>query len=146
MKIRCLIHENDEVIEKLKKAGFEISDEADLLLIDQSNIVDHFIGKKDNDHYVVLIEDILFFESIDRYIYLYTKNNKYQIKERLFELEIILDTQKYIRISNSAIINRRSIKKITPQIGSKFVLTMINDSKLVVTRNYYYKFKEFFKI
>lgn len=48
------------------------------------------------------------------------------------------------------IINKKAIKKITPSIGSKFTLTMINkkilDVTSDVTRKYYFKFKEFLNI
>lgn len=146
MKIRLVVKDKKKFEDKLLKAGFEITDDASIVLLEEDFIIDQVIGKVNDELVVIHINDIIFFESIDRHIYVYTKNNKYQIKERLFELEQILDAKKFIRISQAVIVNRYMIQKITPLIGSKYTLIMSNQTKVIVTRNYYFKFREFFKI
>ena len=39
-------------------------------------------------------------------------DNKYLIKKRLYELEEILNPDKFVRISNSEIVNMKKVKKI----------------------------------
>lgn len=148
MKVK-IIAKKDKIKQleaSLIKGGFEIADEAPFTLIEENITVDTIIGKKDGSYFYISTKDIIFFESFGHEIYVETKDNRYRVKEKLYELEEILDNSLFFRINQSMIINKKAIKRITPSIGTKFKLSMINSITLEVTRNYYYKFKEFINI
>ena len=54
----------------------------------------------------------------------------------------MLDPEKLLRVSNSVIVAREKIRKISPSLSMKFVLTMSDGRGAVVTRSYYYIFRE----
>ena len=66
--------------------------------------------------------------------------------DRLYKIFNQLDPEKFLRISNSVVISRRSVVKITPTLSMKFILTMSDGKNVDVTRSYYYIFKENFGI
>lgn len=76
----------------------------------------------------------------------HTKNKTYQAMDRLYRIVNMLDPDKFLRISNSVVIARDKVKKITPTLSMKFILTMIDGRNVDVTRSYYYIFKDYFGI
>jgi len=63
------------------------------------------------------------------------------VKDKLYQLEALLPPQTFLRISQSVIVNRNNIKKISPGIGAHYFLTMKNNVRVDVTRSYYNRFK-----
>lgn len=88
------------------------------------------------------INEIVSIESYDKDNYVYTKDNKFLIRDTLESLASKLGNN-YIRISKSTIIERNSIKKIGPSFQMKYKLLLINGRVVFVTRNYY-SFKEYY--
>ena len=63
-----------------------------------------------------------------------------------FKCRGILDSEQFMRISNSVIIARNSVRKIKPTLGAKFILTLKNGATVDVTRSYYYIFRDAYGI
>jgi len=93
-----------------------------------------------------LAEDIVYIESFGHAVEVQTPEKRYQATDRLYRIFSLLDPAKFLRISNSVIIAGNKVKRITPTLSSKFILTMINGKTVDVTRSYYYIFKEYFGI
>jgi len=66
--------------------------------------------------------------------------------DRLYKIVNLLNPEKFLRISNSVVISKDKVKKISTTLSMKFILTMINGKKVDVTRSYYYIFKDSFGI
>lgn len=145
MKIRIVAREESKkkYEEMLLKAGFEISSNASLSLIEDDIIVDGLMGKNNGRFSFIKADDITCIESFGHEKLLHTLVDSFQIKERLYELELILDPNKFIRVNKSTIVNYDMISYIKPAFSMKFLLIMKNYTKVEVTRSYYYKFKEF---
>ena len=75
---------------------------------------------------------------------MHTNSMKYKTKYRISQLEKLLPADRFIRISNSIIIKKNSIRRIKPTLSCRFYLTLTNGDAVDVTRTYYYKFKEFY--
>lgn len=73
------------------------------------NKKENIIGFIDNELYIIPIDSILYFYTENQKCYCKTDNKNYIIKKRLYELDDFLNSEQFIRISNSCIIN---IKKI----------------------------------
>lgn len=146
MKIRLNINDADyEKIEKeLHAHGIETDDSADLILSKVSGFAEKLIvkDKKTNERIIISCDDIVSLESYGHLIDVRTKDNIYCINERLYRIFEQLDKMKFLRISNSVIVSKSQIKKISPTLSMKFILTLSDNSRVDVTRTYYHSFKE----
>lgn len=150
MKIRLAVSKErySELRAALESYGIEIDDTADLILCEDNPFVDSLIvrDKETGEKVVVSVDDIVFVESCGHSIEVHSTKGLYLSSGRLYKIYNILDQSKFIRISNSVIIAKNKVIKITPTLSMKFILTMANGEKVDVTRSYYYIFKENFGI
>lgn len=144
MKIQLMVSNNKytELYKQLTALGFEIDDSAELILSEKNVYVEYLIGKQGDDIFRLDVKKITHIESFAHDIIAYSGGDEYKLSERLRRLEEILDPKDFIRVSNSAIVAVKHIKSIRPAFTQKFVLTMSDDSRVDVTRTYYYIFKE----
>ena len=146
--MRIKLHVSDaryaEIAETLVSNGFVLDEEADLILTEKDLYVNHLIVKSELELERVRIstDEIVIIESFGHDILIHTSQGKYKTSERLYQLERLLDPDKFLRISNSVIIARSKISRITPTLSSKFILTMSDGQRADVTRSYYGIFKD----
>ena len=134
----------DEIERVLVSKGFTIDDDADLLLTEKDLFANHLIVRSDLNHARVRVptDEIIVIESFGHDILVKTTQGAFKASERLYQLERLLDPAQFLRISNSVIVAKNKIKRITPALSSKFVLTMSNGQTADVTRSYYGIFKD----
>ena len=132
----------------LEKRGFEIDDEADLVLSERNRFIDTLIVRNtaSNERVFLPIKDIVYIETYGHTVDVHTDENSYQAFDRLYKIYGMLDPSSFLRISNSVVIAKAKVKQISTTLSMKFILTMSNGRKVDVTRNYYYIFKESFGI
>ena len=92
--------------------------------------------KKDNELHFINSFDVLYFESVDNRTFLYTEDDVLEIKQRLYELEVILSDKDFIRISKSQIVNINKIKSLKPELNRTILATMCNGEHLYISRKY----------
>ena len=93
-------------------------------------------AKKDNELYFINSFDVLYFESVDNRTFLYTEDEVLEVRQRLYELEVILSDQDFIRISKSQIVNINKIKSLKPELNRTILATMCNGEQLYISRKY----------
>lgn len=93
-------------------------------------------AKKENELYFINSSDVLYFESVDNRTFLYTEKDVLEVRQRLYELEVILSGKDFIRISKSQIININKIKSLKPEINRTILATMCNGEQLYISRKY----------
>jgi len=144
MKVRLIVSEKryKEVEEELKTKGIEVDENADLEVRERNVDLDYLIVKKQHYFKRLKTSEIILIESFARDIVVHTIEDQYKVNERLKQLELLLDARYFIRINKSMIVNKDKIKQIIPTFASKFVLVLLNDQRVEVTRSYYYIFKE----
>ncbi|MBR3057426.1 MAG: LytTR family transcriptional regulator [Clostridiales bacterium] len=149
MKIRLNISEDkfDEVKDKLVKAGFEVDDNGEFVLTEAEGR-SAWIEAKDpaGQKMRIAVEKIIYIESFGHEVEVHTTEGLYYAKDRLYQLDEMLDKKQFFRVSNSVIISRKHVTRIRPTLSMKFILTMEDGTQVDVTRSYYYSFKEFFGI
>ena len=139
---------NDADYEKIEKElhelGIETDDSADLVLSKVNGFAEKLIvkDKEANERIVLSCDDIVSLEAYGHLVEVHTKDDVYYINERLYRIFEQLDKTKFLRISNSAIVSIKQIKKISPTLSMKFILTLSDNSRVDVTRTYYQSFKE----
>lgn len=148
LKIKLEVSEEKyiEIKEKMISLGFELDDDAEFVLTERNCYLEYIGCKKDDEAHHLNTEEIVYIESMGHDIIIHTLNDEYKCSDRLWQLEKSLDPSRFLRISNSVIINRKRIKRIKAALGQKFLLTMENGSNVDVTRSYYYMFKNEFGI
>ncbi len=146
MKIKLAVckEKYPELKAAFENYGFEINDSADLMVCENNSFVDSLIvrDKVTCEKVIVPVDEIVFIEAYGHSIEIHSTEGIYQSSDRLYRLASLLDPAGFLRISNSVIIAKNKVKKITPTLSMKFILTMTNGKKVDVTRNYYYIFKE----
>ena len=93
-------------------------------------------AKKENELYFINSFDVLYFESVDNHTFLYTEDDVLEVKQRLYELEVILSDKDFIRISKSQIVNINKIKTLKPELNRTILATMCNGEQLYISRKY----------
>lgn len=148
MKIKLRLNKETEesIKNELEQKRIEISEDASLTLTEDDYHAGKLTCKDDGDIVIVAMEDICYIESIGKEVWVNTLTRKYKTALRIYQLDQILPAKDFIRISNSIIIQRNSIKRIKPALSCKFYLTLKTNDTVDVTRTYYYKFKEFYGI
>lgn len=149
MKIRLAVSEERwaELAEAVTRAGFELDDGAELILLENDRFPSHLAVRNEGGERVHLaVEEIVYIESWGHTVTVHAADGAYQSADRLYRLCLLLDPKRFLRISNSVIIQRNKVKKILPSLSMKFVLIMADGARVDVTRTYYNSFKEFFGI
>lgn len=90
----------------------------------------------DEKMYEVAISDILYIEIVDNKSFVYTQNDVYETKQRLYELEEMLKEKRFIRISKSMLLNLMKVSSIKPALNSRFMAELISGEQVVITRKY----------
>lgn len=78
---------------------------------------------------------IYYIESVDKRTYIYTKDNCYETKYRLYELEEMLGTY-FVRCSKAMIVHLRKVRNIKAELGGRMTATLLNDEQIVISRSY----------
>lgn len=71
-----------------------------------------------------------------------TENGLYQIRLRLYELEERLDSSKFVRISNSEIVNLKKVKSLDLSFVGTICMELSNGEVSYVSRRYVSKIKK----
>lgn len=103
-------------------------------------------AKAEGDYQFIDAMDVLYFESVDNRVFLYTENAVMEVKQRLYELEDMLSKQDFIRNSKSQIVNINKIKTLKPELNRTILATMCNGEQLYISRKYVKEFRSLLAI
>lgn len=92
-------------------------------------------GKMEDEWQPLLIEEISFFESLNKKNWCYQQQQEFQVSLTMKELSERLP-EYFIRIHRSYIINIRHISKITRDFSSSLLIIMKNGEQLPVAQSY----------
>ncbi|MDD7266824.1 MAG: LytTR family DNA-binding domain-containing protein [Lachnospiraceae bacterium] len=81
------------------------------------------------------IRDIYYIEVVDKKTFVYTKDNCFETKHRLYELERVLD-YRFRRCSKSMIINIMKIRYVHTQVYGRMEAKLLNDECILISRSY----------
>ena len=97
---------------------------------------------KDRSEYFLDLETILFFETDGEKIYGHTRDEAYEVKQKLYELEELLPIA-FCRISKSTIVNVKQIYSLEKSFSGTSTVNFYQTHKQVhVSRRYYQLLKE----
>ena len=104
---------------------------ATLRMIDQQLMVE-----KEQETYLLDVAKIMYIEAVDRKTFVYTKENCFESKLKLYEMEERLEASGFFRASKSCLVHLRHIKSLKSDMDRKLKLTLENGEQLIVSRQY----------
>lgn len=141
MKIKVEIDESLQEAEVVIRCS-AITDEIQQLqnVISNENLSgQRFVVYKNDTEYYVALQDILFFETEGAIINVHTRDQVYQAKYRLYELEEILPGY-FLRVSKSTIANTKEIYSLSKNnLSTTSVAEFSNSHKQVFVSRHYSK-------
>lgn len=145
MKIRIELEEElseDEIVIRCRALTDEIAQIQNAIATTSAAKQNLLLYKEDTEYYIAL-GDILFFETEGNVLSAHTRDNVYQAKYRLYELEEMLPGQ-FLRISKSAIINTKEVYSLSKSNLSTTSVAAFSQShkQVFVSRHYVKPLKE----
>ena len=96
---------------------------------------------REGQTYLCKIHDIYYIESVDKKTFLYTKNECFETRYRLYELEEMLNRY-FLRCSKAMIVNMRKIKAVKSELGGRMNATLLSGEVIVISRSYVKELKQ----
>jgi len=98
----------------------------------------------DDQSFMLPVGDVFYAESVDLKTFVYSEKTVYRSRLRLYELEEVLSDDDFLRISKQVIVNVKKIKSVAPAGSSRFLATLTNGEKVIISRQYVPALKERF--
>lgn len=117
--LHILVNERNELVEKIET------------LIGKSRQL--ILGYKDEEVYRLNIEEASCFFTDNNKIYSYYSNEKYLLKERLYQIEEMI-SDSFIRINQGCIVNINQIDKFEMSIGGTIKVVLKNGFEDYISR------------
>ncbi len=134
MKVKLenvLTEEEESALIRVREVTDNIKSAVDML----ENNCRSLSAVKDNETYMVRTDKIYYVESVDKRSYIYTKENCYETKYRLYELEELLNAD-FFRCSKALIVNVRKIRSVHSEFNGRMNAELLNGELIVISRNY----------
>lgn len=93
-------------------------------------------GLKDGVITMIDTKRVYYFEGVDNKVFIYCKQNVYESKLKLYEIEEKYDNFYFFRASKSIILNIAKIKSINPSLSGRFEALLFNGETIVISRQY----------
>ncbi len=142
MNIKLMLDPEDPMRKSLEELGIRDDPDSVYVLTRVGGDVNYIAGRREDQQFYIDVKEIIFIESMGHDVLIHATDGIYNSGDRLKALEQVLPADRFLRVSNSSIINLKKIKRIESSIMQKFILHMTNGSKVDVTRSYYYIFRD----
>jgi DNA-binding LytR/AlgR family response regulator len=93
-------------------------------------------GVLDERRYQVAVSDLHYIESVDGKTFLYTKDQVYEAPYRIYELESMLRSRHFLRVSKSMIVNLMKIRAIQPALNGRLTAVLRSGEEVIISRSY----------
>lgn len=93
-------------------------------------------ASKDGEAYILDVAKIAYVESVDRKTFVYTKDDCFESKLKLYEIEELLCQSGFLRISKASLVHLKFIRSIRTELDRKLRLTLENGEQIIVSRQY----------
>ncbi|MBQ4396435.1 MAG: LytTR family transcriptional regulator DNA-binding domain-containing protein [Clostridia bacterium] len=120
----------------------EISDDIRRLLDAAGHKENRLTGTMDGQVFLLRHEDVIYIDTADKRMFIYTREQVYETPLRLYELEEQLPQADFFRANKSCIVGIRHIRSIKADIDGRLLLTMDSGDKLWVSRQYAADFRK----
>lgn len=91
---------------------------------------------KNDETYILDVSKIVYIESVDRKTFVYTSDDCFESKLKLYELEEKLCECGFFRASKACVVRLKYIKSLKADINRKIRVTLENGEQIMVSRQY----------
>lgn len=128
----CNPGEEDQIIIRCKK----LDDNILKLIAELKQGQKKLTGIKDGNIVMIDPSNVYYFEGVDNKVFVYCKQNVYETKLKLYEIEDEYKNTDFFRASKSVILNVSKIKSISPAYSGRFEAQLFNGEMVVISRQY----------
>lgn len=114
----------------------ELTQEVEELLATIRMMNQQITAEKDGEMHLVNAAKIVYIEAVERKTFVYTEEDVYESKLRLYEMEERLMNSGFLRISKSCLVQLKYIKSLKNDLNRKLRLTLENGEQIMVSRQY----------
>ncbi len=101
------------------------------------------VGKTEDRELLFSLEDVYYFESVDKKTFAYLDKEVVRIDLRLQDLENAYFEQGFIRVNKSTILNIYKIQELKSEINMRVTALLDNGERIQINRSYKAKFNAF---
>jgi len=141
VKISININENISDTEIVVNCG-SLTPEIEKIIATLRIIGRQITAVKDNEAYILDVEKIVYIESVDRKTFVYTEEDCFESKLKLYEIEEQLCQLGFLRISKSCLVQLQFIRSLKAELDRKIRLTLETGEQIVVSRQYANELKQ----
>lgn len=125
-----------EQVEEILIRCHEVDDEIHEIInkLETENLI--VLGHQKDKVHRIKLSDIYYFEAVDGKVFIYCKDNVFEVKQKLYELEELCKEKNCFRASKSTILNIAKISSIYPSISGRFEAVLDNGERTVISRKY----------
>ena len=123
---------NPEIIVKCREIDEILQDIISYIGIADKNM----IGEVEGEIFFIPLNSILYFESVDKNVYIYTDKQVYRSSAKLYILEEQLVDTYFARVSKTTILNLKKLNSVKSAKNAKLEGTLINKEKILISRQY----------
>lgn len=134
----CMPDCEDEIIIRCK----ELDDSLLNLIQKMKNGKNKIAAIKNGNITMVEPKDIFYFEAVDNRVFLYGKDDVYETRLKLYEIEKEFEGGDFFRASKSIIINISKIRCIAPAYNGRMEAQLKNGEKIIISRQYVNELKK----
>lgn len=93
-------------------------------------------GSRYDKQYEVPVSELYYIESVDGKTFLYTKEQVYETSYRIYELESLLRSKHFLRVSKSMLLNLMKIRSIQPALNGRLSALLQSGEEVIISRSY----------
>lgn len=97
--------------------------------------IDSIAVLKEGNTYLCRTDRIYYVESVDKRTFVYTKEECFETKSRIYELQETLDAG-FLRCAKAMIVNLRKIQSVKTEYNGRMQAQLLNGETIVVSRSY----------
>lgn len=94
------------------------------------------IGYLGNDIHRLTLSDVYYFEAVDHKVFIYCKEQVYESRQKLYDLEELTKIHGFFRCSRTVVVSLDKIAMVRPYLGGRFEARLENQEKLIISRQY----------
>lgn len=94
------------------------------------------MAEKEGEIYILDVNQIIYIEAVERKVFVYTKDEVYESKLKLYEMEQRLCEGDFFRVSKSCLVHLKYIRSLKNDINRKLRLTLESGEQIMVSRQY----------
>ena len=123
--------EEDEILVKCRNISPEV-----VQLLNKLRTQGLLIAYKDSEIHRLQPMDIFYVETVNSKTFLYCEAQVYESKLKLYELEEMLHSNDFLRVSKSLIINLSKLKSVAPALSGRLEAVLTNGERVTISRQY----------